>query len=58
MEPIDNENRTQVDEGLENPNLPQPPNINRQIDEGLTTLWSLVHELRGTQEPTKFFLAT
>jgi hypothetical protein len=34
MEPKDNENRTQANQGEENPNPPQPPNINTQIDEG------------------------
>jgi hypothetical protein len=58
MEPKDNENCTQADQGHENPKPPQPPNINKQIDEGLATLRPLVHELRGTREPTKLSLAT
>jgi hypothetical protein len=58
MEPKDNENCTQADQGPENPNPPQPPNINKQIDEGLATLRSLVHELRGTREPSRLSLAT
>jgi hypothetical protein len=58
MKPRDNENYTQAHQGEENPNPPQPPNINTEIDEGLATLRSLVHELRGTKEPNRFSLAT
>jgi hypothetical protein len=49
MEHGDNQNPTHEHEGVENPNPPQTPNINTQIDEGLTTLRSIVHELRGTR---------
>jgi hypothetical protein len=41
--------RPQENQGEENPNPPQPPNINIQIDEGLATLRSLVNDLRGTE---------
>jgi len=58
MEPWENENPTQSHQGIENPNPPQPPNINIQIDEGLATLRSLVHELRGKEEPGRLSLAT
>jgi len=51
MEPRDNENCTQTHQDVENPNPSQLPSINTQIDEGLATLRSLVHELRGTKEP-------
>jgi hypothetical protein len=58
MEPRDNENHPQANQGEENPNPPQPPNINIQIDEGLATLRSLVNDLRGTREPSRESLAT
>jgi hypothetical protein len=58
MEPKDNENPIQAHIGAENHNPSQPPNINTQIDEGLSTLISLVHELRGTREPGKVSLTT
>jgi len=45
-------------QGPENSNPPQPPNINKHIDEGLATLMSLLHELRCTREPSKLSLAT
>jgi hypothetical protein len=58
MEPKDNENHTQVDQGEEKPNPPQPPNINAHTDEELATLRSLVHELRDTRKPSQLSLAT
>jgi hypothetical protein len=51
MEPKDNVNCHPIDQGEENPNPPQPPNIKIQIDEGLDSLRSLVNDLRGTREP-------
>jgi hypothetical protein len=47
MEPRDNVNRPQADHGEENPNPPQPPNLDTQIDEGLATLRTHLNELRG-----------
>jgi hypothetical protein len=58
MEPGDNENPTQSHQGIEHPNPQQPPNISIQIDEGLATLRSFVHELKGKEEPRRFSLAT
>jgi hypothetical protein len=58
MEPKDNENRPQTNQVKENPNPPQPPNINIHIDEGLATLRSLVNYLRGTREPSRESLET
>jgi hypothetical protein len=58
MEPRDNVNRQPIDQGEENPNPPQPPNINTQIDEGLDTLRTLVNQLRGMREPSRESLAT
>jgi len=49
MEPRDNQNPTHEHEGVENPNPPQTPNINTQIDEVSTTLRLIVHELTGTR---------
>jgi len=42
----------------ENPNPPQPFNINTQIDEGLATSRTLVNELRGMREPNRESLVT
>jgi hypothetical protein len=58
MDPRDNVNHPQVDEGKENSNPPQPLNINTQIDEGLAMLIKLVNELGGTRKPSRESLAT
>jgi hypothetical protein len=58
MELEDNVNCQPTDQGEENPNPPQPPNINTQIDEGLDTLRTLVNQLRGTREKIRESLAT
>jgi hypothetical protein len=58
MKPIGNVNHQPVDQGEENPNPPQPPNINTQIDEGLATLRTIVNQLRGMREPSRESLAT
>jgi hypothetical protein len=58
MEPSDNVNHAPTNQGEKNPNLPQPPNLNTKIDEGLDTLKELVDQLRGTREPSIVFLAT
>jgi hypothetical protein len=58
MEARDNINRQPIDQGEENPNPTQPPNINTQIDEGLVTLRTLVNKLRGMREPSKGSLPT
>ena len=58
MEPEDNVNRPQEDQGEEKPNPPQPPNIDTQIDEGLAILRIIVNELRGMREPRRESLAT
>jgi hypothetical protein len=58
MEPRDNVNHPLEDQGDQNPNPPQTPNIDTQIDEGLTTLRTSVNELRGAREPNKESLAT
>jgi hypothetical protein len=42
MEPGDNQSHTHQHEGSKNPNPPQPPNINKEIDEGLTSLRSII----------------
>jgi hypothetical protein len=58
MEHSDNVNHAPTNQGEKNPNLPQPPNLNTKIDEGLDTLKELVDQLRGTREPSIVFLAT
>jgi hypothetical protein len=58
MEPRDNINRQPIDQGEENPNPTQPPNINTQIDEGLDTIRTRVNKLRGKREPRRESLAT
>ena len=47
MEPGDNVHHLPIDQGEKNPNPPQPPNLNIEIDEGLDTLRKLVDQLRG-----------
>jgi len=51
MEPRENENNPQENQGKENPKPPQPPNINIHIYERFTTLRSRVNDLMGTKEP-------
>ena len=58
MEPKDNVKCQPRDQGEENPNPQQPPNINTQIDEGLDTLRTLVNQLRGMGEPSRESLVT
>jgi hypothetical protein len=58
MEPRDNVNRSEENQGEENPNPPQPPYVNNQIDEGLGILRTLEEQLRDTREPRKVSLAT
>ena len=58
MEPEDNVNFQLANQGEQNPNPPQPSNINTQIDEGLATLITLVNQLRGAREPRRESLAT
>jgi hypothetical protein len=58
MEPGDNVNRQTTDQGEENPNPPQPPNLNTKINEGLDTLITLVNQLTGMREPSRDSLAT
>ena len=41
MEPGDNVNHLEENQGEKNPNPPQPPNVNSQIDEGLFILRTL-----------------
>ena len=47
-----NQKPIQQHTGIENPNPLEPPNINIEIDEGLTYLRSIVCDLRGTREPS------
>jgi len=47
-----NQKPIQQHTGTENPNPLEPPNINIEIDEGLTYLRSIVCDLRGTREPS------
>jgi len=42
----------------QDPNPPQPPNVNTQIDEGLVILRTLEEQLRDTREPNKVSLDT
>jgi hypothetical protein len=58
MEPKDNGNLPQENQGEENHNPPLPPNINIDTDEGLATLRSPVNHLRGTRETSQESLAT
>jgi hypothetical protein len=58
MEPSDNVNRPPTDQGEKNPNPPRPPNLNTKIDKGLSTLRTLVEQLRGIREPNILSLAT
>jgi hypothetical protein len=58
MEPGDNVNRSEENQGEKNPNPPQPPNVNSQIDEGLVILRTLEEQLRDTREPSRVSLAT
>ena len=58
MESDDNVNYPPVDQGEQNPNPPQPPNLNTKIDEGLATLRTLVDKIRGTKEPSKVYFST
>jgi hypothetical protein len=58
MELGDNVNCPPADKGEQNPNSPQPPNLNTKIDEGLDTLRTFVDQLRGTREPRKVSLDT
>jgi hypothetical protein len=51
MELEDNASHQQTNQGKENPNPPQPPDLNTQINEGLDTLITLINQLRGTREP-------
>jgi hypothetical protein len=41
MEPRDNVNHSEENQEDKNPNPPQPPNVNTQIDEGLAILRTL-----------------
>jgi hypothetical protein len=50
MKPGDNVNHQPVNQGEHNPNSPQPPNINTEIDEGLDILRTCVDQLRGNRE--------
>jgi hypothetical protein len=58
MEPRYNVNHSKENQEDQNPNLPQPPNVNTQIDEGLVILRTLDEQLRDTSEPSKISLAT
>jgi hypothetical protein len=58
MEPKDNGNLPQENQGEENHNPPLPPNINIDTDEGLATLRSPINDLRGTRETSQESLAT
>jgi hypothetical protein len=58
MEPGDNVNCSEENQGEKNPNPPQPPNVNSQIDEGLVILRTLEEQLRDTREPRRVSLAT
>ena len=42
----------------QDPNPPQPPNVNTQIDEGLVILRTLEEQLRDTRETNKVSLDT
>jgi hypothetical protein len=53
-----NQKPIQQHTGTENPNPLEPPNINIEIDEGLTYLRSIVCDLRGTREPSRLSLVT
>lgn len=53
MKPEDNVNHQPTDQGEENPNPPQPPNLNTQTNDGLDTLRKLVNQLRNMREPSR-----
>jgi hypothetical protein len=58
MEPQDNVNHSKQSHYNQNPNPPQPPNVNTQIDEGLVILRTLEEQLRDNREPSKFSVTT
>jgi hypothetical protein len=58
MKPRDNVNHSKENQGEKNPNPPQPPIINIQIDEGFVILRTIEEQLRDTREPRRVSLAT
>jgi hypothetical protein len=58
MEPQDNVNHLEENQEDQNPNPPQPPIVNTQIDEGLVIIRTVEEKLRDTREPSRVSLAT
>jgi hypothetical protein len=58
MEARENVNRLEENQEYQNPNTPQQPNENTQIDEGLVILRTLEEQLRDTRDPSRVSLAT